>query len=221
MEEAEKIREEIRRRIDAGVELQAWEKLDEETDMEYKYFTYYLKLAPRNRTLKNAVSAFRTDAGKPNASGIPGAWINAKKEFDWDNRVKLYDQYMKQDLRNYVEHEQYSDLIKFRRRQRELAELITKAAFSLVERAMEALDGLNADELAPSTIANYIKTATQVADFAHNLEAQGFALNKILEKLNSAETSEIEELLVGIDFESLEETERLLTSDIFDFDEDS
>lgn len=217
----EKFKEQIRHRMVSTSELNAWDKLDGESDTQFLYFTYYLSLSPKNRTVLNAVNAYRRAKNRPETNNIPGPWIQAKKLFDWDNRIALYDQFMKQDLRNYVEQQQYTDLIKFRQRQRELSDLITSAAFALVQRAMEALNDLGPEDLRPATIANYIKTATQVADFAHNLEAQSYALNKILEKINNAEDDEISELVADIDFDKLDSLESdLLNNNSYEYDEE-
>jgi hypothetical protein len=221
LSDLEKIREEIRHRITSNTET-PWDKLEGESDTQFLYFTYYLSLEPKHRTLINAANTYRRDKNRPETNNVPGPWIEAKRKFDWDNRVALYDQFLKQDLRNYVEHQQYTDLIKFRQRQRELSDLITSAAFALVERAMEALNDLGPEDLRPATIANYIKTATQVADFAHNLEAQSYALNKILEKINNAEDDEISDLVADIDFDKLDSLEsELLTNNSYEYDEEN
>lgn len=221
LSDIEKVREDIRNRIANDVELNAWDKLDGESDTQFLYFTFYLSLSPKNRTLLNAANGYRRSKGRPEANNIPGPWIEAKKKFDWDNRVALYDQFMKQDLRDYVEHQQYHDLISFRKRQRDLSDLITSAAFTLVQRAMDALNELDPEELRPATIANYIKTATQVADFAHNLEAQSYALNKILEKIGNAEDDEVRELVADIDFDNLDALELdLIENNAYENEED-
>lgn len=221
LEEFEKIREDIRARITNDSLSQPWEQLPDESDTQYLYFKHYLSLDPNNRKILNAVNSYRRSKGQEEGQHIPGPWIQAKKKFDWDNRLALYDQWMKQDLKNYVEHQQYSDLISFRMRQRKLSEVITSAAFTLVERAMDALDELDPGELRPATIANYIKTATQVADFAHNLEAQSYALNKILEKIQNAEDDDIAELVADIDFDQLESLEmELIETNSFEEDEE-
>lgn len=217
----EKVREDIRSRIIASDgNKNPWDKLPDESDTQYLYFTHYLALDDKNRTILNAVNTYRRSKGREDGTTVPGPWIEAKRIFDWDNRVALYDQFMKQDLRDYVEKKQYTDLIKFRQRQRDLSELITSAAFTLVRRAMEALDDLGPEDLRPATIANYIKTATQVADFAHNLEAQSYALNKILEKINNSEDDNLSELVADIDFDKLESLElELLENNSYEFDD--
>jgi hypothetical protein len=204
-----------------------WDKLSIETDLQYRAFReFYCRLPSNDRSVIKAYDKYLLSQGKKPVGRANESWYEWYNLFQWKERAKAYDSFLTEETRNYVKHEQYQQLIDFRRRQRDLAGMITDSAALMIERALEALKRIKSEDITPRMIPEYVKTAAQVAELAQNAEANAMALNEIVDKLGIEEQNEFDlvdrgdGIIVGVEVGD-DETQVLIDIlDDFDLDDD-
>ena len=176
-----------------------WEQMYEagETDKNFEWFSFYLRLPKDNRTLTQAVLDFRRSEAKKLGQpikakgGVPGSWIAAKKAFSWDERCAAYDDFIIKDLQNFVASESVLSLLKFRKKQTLVSAMLSEAAEALVIKALSALENIDVSDIRASTIPPLLQVASLLIKESTNLEATALALNRILERVQQSGTGEI------------------------------
>jgi len=206
---ADQLLTELRVRIhDKVTSYAAWEKLDSETETQFTYFTYFLALPKKNRNVLRASNSYKVAQGKKATNWLPGSWASCRKRFSWDERVAEYDKFVEQDLGDYLEQQQRLQLISFKNRQQDIADMITTTVKLLIQKATEALNSLDGTELRPSTIPHFIKVAADAARFANESQAGALAMDRILSHVvESSELIDVGDDETQLDIAKFEETE--------------
>lgn len=177
---------------------QPWDRLPAENDLQYRAFReFFCRLPATERSVIKAYDKYLVSQAKKPVGRANEQWYLWYNLFMWPERAKAYDGFMHEETMNYVKHEQYQQLIDFRRRQRDLAGMITDSASLMIERALQALKRIRAEDITPRMIPEYVKTAAQVAELAQNAEANAMALNEIVEKLGLEQEQEFEIVDMG------------------------
>ena len=113
----------------ADNESPSWEKMAEETQINYSYFVYYRDLG-RTRTIRAAYEAYisgelkagRTpSAVRTQSSGFPRRWGEYSTEFNWRERAEAYDDFMEIEGRNRRLRMQDAEIEEYRLRARQIA----------------------------------------------------------------------------------------------------
>lgn len=201
----------------------AWEQLDGESDSAYHaFYNFYLKTHREERTLNKAYEKYCVFKGKTVTNRIEVKWQEWYKTYWWRYRAEAWDEYLQFQIMEYVNHDQYFQLILFRKMQGKLSKLIGDAALEMIEYALDSLKELREAKakIALRDIPNYIKVATQVAQTAQSTEAAAMALDQMIEKsgidqVQMYENNDRKNLVDGInestsvDLDLLEELEDL------------
>lgn len=205
---------------------QPWDRLPIENDLQYRAFReFFCRLPATDRSVVKAHDKYLLSQGKAKAGRANDSWYAWYSFYRWQERAKAYDSFLAEETKNYVKHDQYQQLIDFRRRQRDLAGMITDSAALMIDRALSALKLIKPEQITARMIPEYVKTAAQVAELAQNAEANAMALNEIVDKLGIEERNEFDivdmgdGMIAGVEVPSDNETQ-VLTYLLDDFDSD-
>jgi hypothetical protein len=203
-----------------------WDRLSIETDLQYRAFReFFCRLPSQERSVVKAYGKYLESQGKPKVNRANESWYEWYNLFHWVERAKAYDNFLAEETSNFQKHEQMQQLIDFRRRQRDLAGMITDSAALMLSKALEALKNLKPEHIQPRMIPEYVKTAATVAEFAQNAEANAMALSEIVDKLGLEEHAEYDVvdrgdgIYVGVEMGNDNDTQ-VLTDLLDGFDKD-
>lgn len=118
-----------------------WERQNGESGQAYEAFAVY-----RDYGSSRTVSAVVKQLGK--SRSLLDRW---KARWDWETRAIAYD--------NYIEQQAKEKAIKDRK---SMLNRHIKIAMQVQKKALEALDALNAEEMTPKDIKEYIRMATDL-----------------------------------------------------------
>lgn len=206
---------------------QPWEKLPVESDLAYRAFReFFCRINAEDRTVVKAYDNYLVSQGKLPKGRANESWYAWYGAFKWELRAKAYDDWHEEEVKNYVKFEQYKEIIEFRRRQRDLAGKIADSAQVMIDKALTALQQLDADQLTPRLIPQYIKAASQVAEMAQNAEASALALDEIVNRMSMEDDALLAiverdgNIIKGINSDNDDNTDEVFIDILTDFDND-
>lgn len=187
-EELMSLEDEIKLKAKMGLSASAaiWLQLPEETDTQFQWFVEFMDLPKKGRTMLLACNNYRVKKGEIARNTIPGAWIEAKRNNHWIERIEAFDAFMEVELRDYVERQQYLQLIEFQRKQISISNKVANAADLLIDRAIQALGILQPEDIRASTLSNYIRVASDASKMSLDVGASALALDSMLGKIVGA-----------------------------------
>lgn len=130
-------------------ERQIWEQGDDEPGIWFARLERYRLIGP-SRSLLAVYNAERLDENQGPAKSIPGAWVEACREWDWKNRASTWDAYEQQRRREQYDKEREED--------HGARVLLLKA---LRSKLVERLKVLSPNEIRPELLVRAIQITSQ------------------------------------------------------------
>lgn len=169
-----------------------WERLDTDTNKSWGAFQFYRDMPPSTRSLVAAYKLWASvyvegfDPSQYQAAGPPGNWGKWSSEHDWEIRVAAYDRYLdvKATERNEADHGR--ELENYRTRELVFSRMASRAALEMLEKALEAVEGLEIEDIRPQDLPKILVAIAQLYDKASEAERRALAVDKILETLRES-----------------------------------
>lgn len=158
-----------------------WDRLEEESIKAYEAFCAYRDMGSSRGVLK----AYRLKTGKNEANTISGQWLGWYDKFDWKERARAYDVHLEKQARKVKEAEYQKKIQKFQESIGTLQDVALKAAVSVLQKGVEALNKLDTDKIEPQMIPAYLRAAAAVAESATNAQAQNLAITELMAVLEA------------------------------------
>lgn len=160
-------------------------RLPSETPEAFDAFLSYVEILPQERSaMKAYIALCEQNKVKPDKY-LPPEWSRWQRTYNWSSRAKEIDENRKKEVQWFISSEQISELIAYRKRQRELAEMVTDTAMRMIAAANRRLETLNPEEITASVLPQYLKAAAAIAELASDAEAKILLLQDIVEMYNA------------------------------------
>ncbi len=155
----------------------AWTRSDDETAKAYAAFCLY-----RDLGTERSLEKVRQKVGK--RSGYIRQLERWSSRYAWPRRSKGYDAHLELLARRGREAAYMNDMEAMRQRQKKLSLATFNAAISLLHKATERLQALDAADIDPGKLPAYFRAAAAVAEMATNAEAVALGLHELMSLLD-------------------------------------
>ncbi len=165
-----------------------WTRSDDETAKAYTAFCLYRDLGS-GRSLD---AAFAQAKGcQKGVKRVSGFWQRWSRDHAWKNRAEAYDAHLELLSRREREAAYMKDMEAMRQRQKKLSLATFNAAISLLHKAMQRLQALDAADIDPGKLPAYFRAAAAVAEMATNAEAVALGLHELVSLLDAPRDGEV------------------------------
>lgn len=156
-------------------------RLPSETPEAFDAFLMFVEILPQERSAMKAYLSYCEQNNVKPEKFLPAEWSRWQRTYSWVSRAKEIDAQRKAEVQWFISAEEISELIDYRKRQRELATVVTDTAMRMIMLANRRLETLDPEEISPSVLPQYLKSAAMIAELASDAEAKILLLQDIVE----------------------------------------
>lgn len=148
-----------------------WQKLEEETDLQYEAFKYFVNLDIDDWDVDSILKFANFTLSEVNQ------WSTS---FSWNSRRMSYVKSQEWLRRKRKELEHKDGISDFRDTQADLLQTASKATLSLIGKLAQRINELDPSEIKSTDIPKYVTAVSQFIDMTSEAQARFLTLNELL-----------------------------------------
>jgi len=148
-----------------------WQKLEDETDLQYEAFKYFVNLEIDDWDVDSVLKFANFTVAEVNQ------WSAA---FRWNSRRMSYVKSQEWLRRKRKELEHKDGISDFRDTQADLLQTASKATLSLIGKLAQRINELDPSEIKSTDIPKYVTAVSQFIDMTSEAQARFLTLNELL-----------------------------------------